>query len=309
MSVWTVSPWWFDPDAIRRLGRGIRLDPTEFTVGGAANPDLIELVAEPYVSVDDVIEQLGELEARLVERDDRRSIFLTVYTEMTEHTASAIDAGQFDDPGWMRRYLVRFAEYYRRAFRGFETGTYTQVPDPWIVAFGTAIRGDALVIQDAFLGINAHIVHDLALTLSDVGLDPDRESKYADHRRVDDILARLVIIQRELLAEQYAPGLSRIGKSIAGLDERWSASTLRGARETAWRAAVVRTDTRWRRIKTATDWLLSRTATGGASFLLSPTVSPSTMEALHAVEADRVDIGSYARGFHERATVEKVIEG
>ncbi|AUX10223.1 hypothetical protein AArcSl_2604 [Halalkaliarchaeum desulfuricum] len=300
----SVSPWWLDTGVVRRLWRGIRLDTTQFTVGGSANPDLLELVAEPFESVEDVADRLGELEARLVERADRRCVFLTVYTEMTAQTAQEIAEGAFDDSEWMRSYLVRFAEYYRRAFRDFEIGRYSDVPDPWIVAFGTAIRGDALVVQDAFLGINAHIVYDLALTLSDVGLDPNRESKYADHRRVDDTLARLVAIQRELLAERYAPGLSRVGENLAGLDDRWSASALRGARETAWRAAVVRTGARWRPVEASTDWLLSRTATGGASLLLSPTVSPLTMRALHDVEANRFDLASYARAFHDRSTVE-----
>lgn len=297
----SVSPWWLDSDVRRQLWRGIRLDTTDFTVGGSADPAVLELVTEPFATVDDVADRLGKLERLLVERGDRRSIFLTVYTEMTAHTAREIDEGRFDDSEWMRRYLVCFAEYYRRAFWAFETGRDADVPDPWIVAFGTAVRGDALVVQDAFLGINAHIVYDLALTLTEVGLDPDRKSKYGDHRRVDDTLARLVTIQRELLAERYAPGLSRVGEGIAALDERWSASTLRRARETAWRAAVVRTDTRWAHIVTFTDWLLSRTATGGASLLLSPTVSPPTMRALHEAEADRFDLASYARAFHDRS--------
>ena len=298
-------PWWLDSAVLRQLWRGMRLDTAVFTVGGSSDPALLEHVTEPFASVDDVADRLGELERLLVQRGDRRSIFLTVYTEMTSHTAREIGEGRFDDAEWMRRYLVCFAEYYRRAFRDFETGEYAIVPDPWIVSFGTAVRGDALVVQDAFLGINAHIVYDLALTLTDVGLDPDRESKYEDHRRVDDILARLVSIQRELLAERYAPGLSRVGERMAGLDERWSASTLRRARETAWRAAVVRTDTRWGPIATATHWLLSRTATGGASLLLSPSVSPSTMRALQEVEADRFDLASYVRAFHDRSTAER----
>ncbi len=295
---------WLERDAVRQLWQGIRIDATDYAVGGEGDSELLALVAEPFASVDDVGDRLGRLETRLLERDDRRSVFLTVYTEMTSHTALAIDDGTFHDPEWMRRYLVRFAEYYRRAFLAFERGAFGDVPDPWIVAFGTASRGEALVVQDAFLGINAHILYDLALTLSDVGLDPERDAKYADHRRVDELLARLVAVQRELLAERYAPGLSRVGATMAGLDERWSASTLRSARETAWRTAVVRTDARLPLVGRYTGWLLSRTATGGAAILLRPAASPSTMRALHDVEADRFDLTSYARAFHERAKSE-----
>jgi hypothetical protein len=287
-------------DVWRLLWRGIRLNPTDFAIGGERDSDLLDDLAHPFASVDDVSTRLETLETKLVERGDRRAVFLTVYTEMTAQTAREIDGGAFGDPEWMRRYLVRFAEEYRRSFVAFERGEYDAVPDPWLVAFGTAIGGDALVMQDAFLGINAHIVYDLALTLSAIGLDPDREMKYADHRRVDAILARLVAVQRELLAERYAPGLSTVGTAMADFDERWSASTLRRAREFAWRTAVLRTDTRWSAVRSSTGWLLSRVATGGASVLLSPAGSPSTMRALRAIEAAEFDLESHARAFHGR---------
>jgi hypothetical protein len=290
-----------NPNVWRLLWRGLRLRPADFALGGDRDPELLGDLAHPFASVEDVSNRLETLEAALVERSDRRAVFLTVYTEMTAQTAREIDAGSFDDPEWMCRYLVRFAEHYRRAFVGFERGEYADVPDPWLVAFGSAVGGDALVIQDAFLGINAHIVYDLALALSAIGLDPGRETKYADHRRIDAILARLVAVQRELLAERYAPGLEAVGEGMGGLDERWSTSTLRRAREFAWRTAVVRTDARWSTVRSSTGWLLSRTATGGASVLLSPTASPSTMRALRAIEATEFELESYARAFHGRA--------
>ncbi len=293
-----------DPEAIRRLWRGIRTDPGRFAVPADPDPDRLGLVEEPFSSAADVADRLGRLERLLVDDDDRRAVFLTVYTEMTAHTMAAVEANEFEDPEWTERYLVTFAEYYRRAFRAFERGTFAAVPDPWLVAFGTAVRDEALVVQDALLGINAHIGYDLALTLTDVGIDPDRPRKYADHRHVDVILARLVRVQRELLAERYAPGLSRVGEELRGLDERWSASALRAARETAWRTAVVRTDARRDAVDRYTRWFLSRTATGGAALLLSPTVDPRTMRVLRDVEADELALASYAQAFHERATAE-----
>ena len=296
------TPWWFDRELAGRAWRGTRLEVDRFALPPAEpDPVLVALVREPFTSVTDVADRLGSLEGRLVERDDRRCVFLTVYTEMTARTRRAIDAGTFADPVWMRRYLVAFAEYYRRAFLAFERGNLVAVPAPWIVAFGAARRKETLVLQDALLGINAHIVYDLALTLADTGLDPNRAAKYADHRRVDGILARLVAVQRGLLAERYAPGLDRVGDALAGLDEVGSAAALRAARETAWRAAVVRTDTRLPGVATATEWLLSRAATGNAGVLLRPTASPAAMRTLHDVESDRLDLRSYVRAFHERS--------
>jgi len=290
----------FDGARLRQLREGIGRDVSAFAVEPGRDPELLAIVEEPFTTVPGTRDRLESLEATLLDRDDRRSVFLTVYTEMTGRTIAAIERGEFADPEWMRRYLVRFAEYYRRAFEAFERGPIDEVPDPWIVAFGAAVRGDSLVLQDALLGINAHINYDLALTLSDVGLDPNRELKYADHDRVNGILARLVSVQRELLAERYAPGLSRIGDGLGGLDERWSATALRTAREASWQTAVVRSGTRWETVETYTEWLLRRTATGSAFLLVRPSLSPSAMAVLHDVEADRIDLERYAREFHDR---------
>lgn len=278
---------------------GRRVD--EFEVAVDPDPTRLSLVADPFVSMADVRERLEALETLLLEQADRRSVFLTVYTRMTVEMIDAIDADEFADTDWMTRYLVRFAEYYRRAFKGFERGAYDEVPDPWIVAFGTAMRGDALIVHDALLGINAHINYDLGLTLSEIGLDPNRSQKYMDHVRVNEILQRLVSVQRELLAERYAPGLSRVGDHLAGLDEHVSSIGLQHAREQAWYTAVVRTDVTWLPVGTYTEWLLRRTATGGAYLLLQPKTSPATMRVLRDLEADEIDLVSLAEEFHARA--------
>lgn len=62
---------------------------------------------------------------------------------------------------------MRFANYYREAFLSFDQGRTGAVPDPWLVAVGTAVAGDALMAQDAFLGTNASIGYALALTGED----------------------------------------------------------------------------------------------------------------------------------------------
>lgn len=251
------------------------------------DPDLLALVEEPFASVDDVAERLGRLEHRLRERGDRRSVFLTVYVLMTETTETAIRGGEFTDPTWMRAYLVRFADYYREAFAAFERGDLGSVPRPWQLAFGTALRGEALVVQDAFLGINAHINYDLALALADVGVTPQHEDKYADHRRVDGILARLVDAQQRVLTDVYASGLADVDDTLGRLDERFSLFGLTAGREQAWRVACLRSATDWSPVERYTEWLLRTTATGGAHYVLQPTLDRALLRKLRALEAGR----------------------
>lgn len=286
---------------LNRIRQTIDREVDDFIVDVEDDPERSSLIDDPFISMEDVRDRLEQLEATLLKQSDRRAVFLTLYTEMTAETIREIDAGKFIESAWMERYLIRFAEYYRRAFYNYERGMIDEVPDPWIVAFGAALRGDSLVMQDAFLGINAHINYDLALTLSDIGLDPDRPDKYVDHTHINEILYRLVSIQQELLAQRYAPGLSRLGKQLGELDDIGAALSLRAARKKAWQVAVIRSDAKWLPVEKSTEWLLSRTATGGTYLLLEPKTSPAMMQVLREIEADQLNLLSYAQDFHDRA--------
>ncbi|MDY7082610.1 MAG: DUF5995 family protein, partial [Halobacteria archaeon] len=161
------------------------------------------------------------------------------------------------------------------------------VPEPWKIAFDTAVNNDALVAQDAFLGINAHINYDLALAVRDVGIDPDRQEKLADHRAIDGILARIIDAQQEALAEIYAPGIEGIDVSLGRFDEQLSLFTMTQGREQAWRVAVALTDVGIPPVRGYAKWVLRTTATGGALFILSPTLNPELMDALENVEQSK----------------------
>ena len=78
-----------DWETVRRLWHGWMQDPSAFEIVGEPDIELRALVAEPFETVYDVADRLERLESRLLTREDRRSIFLTVYTEMTAHTVRA----------------------------------------------------------------------------------------------------------------------------------------------------------------------------------------------------------------------------
>jgi hypothetical protein len=252
--------------------------------GRSPDPAVFELVADPFDSVDDAHRRLCELERLFYERGDRRGPFLVIYSRVTAEVGRAIEAGTFADPAWVEAYLVTFADLYRQALLSFETGSLDTLADPWQVAFESATRGECLVVQDAVLGINAHVNYDLALALSLVGVDADRERKYADHCAVNAILRRLVDEVQERLAERYAPGVARIDESLGRLDEALSFVALAEGRDTAWRAAVAITDSRFGVRRTAAMWFLRASSTGVAYLLLSPTVSGRLRDRLRDVE-------------------------
>jgi hypothetical protein len=279
-----------DGTGLRAMLLAFRHDPGPVRRAVEPDPALVDLTESPYEDVDDVLERLTALEEVLRERADRRAVFLTVYSRMTRAIRDRVDAGRFRDPEWMRRYTVAFADYYRQAFLAFERGRLGTVPAPWRVAFDTAVEGAGLVVQDAFLGINAHINYDLALTLIDVGIDADRAAKRADHRAVNDVLRRLVDAQQDALAELYAPGVAEIDATFGRFDEAFALFGMTEGREKAWRVAVVTSDVDLPPVRSYARWVLRTTATGGAVFVLSPTVAPALLEKLRRVELDGIGV-------------------
>ncbi len=274
-----------DATLLRALPRVLSGDLSRFQPPAEPDPALVEVVDTPFPSVDEVMDRLSRLERRLRASEDRRAVFLTIYTRMTREVAAGIEAGRFTQPDWMGRYLTAFANYYRRAFLAFERGNLDAVPAPWRIAFGTALAGDGLVMQDAFLGVNAHINYDLALALDDVGIDPQRAERYADHREIDEILAGLVDAQQTALAEVYAAGVEDVDEVLGGADESLTLLSLTEGRAQAWRVARVMTDVDLAPVAAYARWVLRTTATGGALFVRSPALDDSLLGALRAVEA------------------------
>jgi hypothetical protein len=261
--------------------------PAEFRPHADAStrpdPGILPLIADPFESVADAHDRLTTLESTFRERGDRRGAFLCVYARVTEAVGVAIDDGAFADPEWVTDYLVTFADLYREALLAYETGDLVALPDPWQVAFETAARGDALVVQDVVLGINAHVNYDLALALQRVGVGPDRRARYADHCAVNAVLRSLVDEVQDRIAEFYAPGVTDLDESFGRFDEALSMFSLREGRDSAWRSAVA-LSSRFRVRRRLARWVLRTSSTGAAYLLLAPTVSRSVADALAGVE-------------------------
>jgi hypothetical protein len=289
-----------DVKTLRALLLALRRDVRHYQPPSEPDPALVELLDRPFESIPGVFERLSRLETRLLAQDDRRAVFLSVYVRMTEQVHEGLRRGVFSDPEWMRRYLITFADYYRRAFLAFERGNIEEVSDPWRIAFGAAGRGDSLIIQDALLGVNAHINYDLAFALNDIGIDPDRPGKYADHRAINDILAHLVDIQQEALVDLYAEGVADIDMALGRFDESLSLLSMTQGREQAWRIAAILADARVPPITSYARWVVRTTATGSAFVVLSPTVDPSFRAALRRVETDGLSLETICNRITDR---------
>jgi hypothetical protein len=235
---------------------------------GDGTVDLLDLLEPAYADPADAHRRLALLERRLVRSGDRRAVFLTVYGAVTAQVRRELAAERFRDPAWVADYLTAFANRYRTALLAYERSRRDRVPGAWLLAFDAALAGETLVTQDAVLGINAHVTHDLALALTDVGIDP-RPARRADHDAVNAVLASLVDVEQELLASRYAPGLADLDAAGGRLDERVAFLTLAEARDWAWQCAVALVDN-GPTVDRAVRWLLETVARGAGRLILQP---------------------------------------
>jgi len=198
----------------------------------------------PFQTVDEVAHALGRFEAWCIENRDLRGVFATAYLQITRAISSGIKEESFNDNKWSAKYLIRFANLYREAVLYYENDELKQVPKSWRKAFDLAKKQEGFIIQHLLLGINAHINHDLALALNDVGIDPNREEKYQDHNRINHILELATENLKRSVSEKYAPILKHLDRGLGTVDDKITVFSISKAREHAWAMAVALTSAR-----------------------------------------------------------------
>jgi len=162
----------------------------------------------------DVVSALDALETvvgRLHARRDARAVFPDVYGVITRNVAREVSGrtGFFQEPEWISRLAGRFAERYLETLAWSLRGS-AQDCRAWELAYTYADRGLTLPLQDAALGISAHINFDLALglwhTIEEFGDTSERRlARYKhDHDAVNGLLAASLPEAVERLVERYA---------------------------------------------------------------------------------------------------------
>jgi hypothetical protein len=101
-------------------------------------------------------------------------MFLTLYGVVSSGDAPRSRRGPSRIRQWVHRYAVAFANLYREAFEPTTPADRRRGAEGVAALFDAAASGRTLVLQDVFLGVNAHVNHDLAYALVGVSIDPDR---------------------------------------------------------------------------------------------------------------------------------------
>ena len=238
-----------------------------------------------YRTLDDVVADLQAWETRFRQQQDRRAIFTSLYAVVSTEMRSRVAQRAFSDNEWVHRYAVAFANLYREALDAYNAGRLADVPKPWRLSFDAARAATGLVLQDMFLGVNAHVNNDLPRALLDVSIDPDREARYRDHTAVNAVLGAVTEQATQRIASLYAPGLTALDNCAGQLDEMLSLFSLDVARESAWESAVALANARNDIERRLASTLISTRTAALARLLLAPSANPLFVAACRRLEA------------------------
>ena len=179
---------------------------------------------------------MEQLLATLTDDGEPARFFLGTYLRTTLAVRAVLDRRRFEDPGWVERWDVDFADLYLDALDAFRRAPAT-APGPWRRALGA--RADLPPEAHVLLGMNAHINFDLPQSLIRVVPPADftdpalLECRRRDHERIDLILAGRVReedVQLQLAGGRRTP----LDRALAPAN-RWASRTfLRESRRKVW---------------------------------------------------------------------------
>lgn len=183
-----------------------------------------------------VVTVLRRMQQRLdeipVELAHRRT-FLATYLRTTRAVGAAIHDAHFEDPRWVERWDVVFADLYLDAHDADRTGRRTDVPRPWRLAFEAP--ADLPALRHVLLGVNAHVNYDLPQAMLSVIDETEFDDpvlldrRRRDHARIDGVLASRVAAEDGELGTK-----TPLDKLLTPLNRLGSKRFLREAREKVW---------------------------------------------------------------------------
>ena len=189
-------------------------------------------------SIADVIANMKAIDAALSDSDGLKW-FNKLYMMVTQAVADAVSAGRFTNGANVEKLDVLFSRRYFNAFILNAKGA--AAPRAWRPVLQYRQRPGVSRLQYALAGMNAHINHDLALSVVDTcreeNIAPEKGSPFAnDFLLVNDILEETEQASTPILLTGLLGSLER---SMGTVDNHLAMWSVRNARDSAWTNAEV----------------------------------------------------------------------
>jgi hypothetical protein len=196
--------------------------------------ETMPMTADQLTGIPGVLARMDALLETMPSDLDTQRTFLATYRRTTIAVGEQVEQGRFEDPAWVDRWDVAFANLYVSALEARVAGG--EVPRPWRLAFGAS--ADLPVLRLLLLGINAHINYDLPQSLiAVIGVEDFDDPaliarRQRDHERIDRILSgRVAAEDDEITATSAVTLLDRV---LRPLNQAGSKRFLREARQKVW---------------------------------------------------------------------------
>jgi Family of unknown function (DUF5995) len=185
-------------------------------------------------------DQMQALIQQWEQAEDHRALFLQCYLLMTKNVIEAISTQEFNDPAWVDRVMEHFADYYFVALQAYERDP-ASAPKVWQLAHNAARDPKVSPLQKMLVGINAHVNYDLVLNMAEL-LRPEwntyseqqRLSRYIDHCRINDVIARTVDAVQDQVLDPAMPIIGVIDKLLGPVDELMLSHLIAHWRDSVW---------------------------------------------------------------------------
>lgn len=183
-------------------------------------------------TIDDVIARMEKIDSELDPRDGV-ACFNHMYLRITKLVKEHITEGTFADAAFLERMDVIFASLYLRNVDAAKSRK--PVDAAWAPLFDARDNRTIWPIQFALAGMNAHINHDLPVSVVDTCKErrttPDTPPVHPDYEKVNDLLAS---VEAEVRAEFEIQIVKVATRDAELLKHAIAGFTIVGARETAW---------------------------------------------------------------------------
>ena len=195
----------------------------------------------PPATVAEVITRMAAILDPLT-NSDGVACFTRLYLAVTEGVQERLAGPDFQDPRFLERLDVAFADLFFAATDAFQHDP-AQTPRAWLPLFEARSRRAIAPLQFALAGMNAHINRDLPVALvttcEELGLELRADSpQHSDYVRVNGVLE---LVEARVKAAYLPVSLGFLGRVLRRFDRiddvvaMWN---VRRARDAAWTNAA-----------------------------------------------------------------------
>lgn len=157
---------------------------------------------------------------------DPKAPFMIMYMHMTYGLRNHIRDLYFDDGERMSNFTVKFAGRYLQ-WLDYDAANRTDVVEVWEQTFDYGRSGKSSIMEDLYLGMNAHINYDLANIVHEMNYAAYK----ADYDRVNDILKQAMGPIMNDIASRYDPD---VNSTLVTIVAPVLLQVIMGWRETSW---------------------------------------------------------------------------